>query len=136
MAIARQLPLLLLALWEVSCSFHPRPGQTITVRGWYNSKMFSYFIPAPFPEERWSLAGDGGFTMARIRVFTASKDSLKHLYGTNREDILEASGMWMEVIVRGKISSKGQFCKHVDCPFQLDLEDVRMVRPAHRNPEK
>lgn len=136
MAVTKHLLILITGLFYTSCHFHPRPGQVITVHGWYNSKMYSYFIPSAFPEERWSLAGDGGFASARIAVFSASRDSLKTLYGVDREDVLDVQGMWMEAIVRGKLSTKGQFCKHILCTYQLDLLEVNLVRPAHKNPEE
>lgn len=133
----RVFTLLASLLIQASCSVrHPKPGTEIEFSGWYNTRMFGYFIPQDYPNERWSLAGDGGITALYPPVFYASRDSLMALHKPAYPEQLEVYGMWVEVRARGRISERGNYCKHVICEYQIDLDEVYSVKPAHFDPEK
>lgn len=118
----------------LSCHLHPKPNQTISVRGAYYGKMFGYFIPQDWPKERWSLAGDAGFMQAYLALFEAKKDSLQHLHPDLRPEYLFTTEMWVEAEVQGVLSEAGEYCKHVSCKYQLDLTGFTELKPLNRKP--
>lgn len=122
-----------------ACAHHPKDGAIVTMKGKYNGKMFSYFIPDDFPKEKWSLAGDTPdlkFSSMYARLFQTHHDSLMTLHKPQYDYQLEVYGMWVDVTVKGKLEGgKYQYCKHEDCRWQLTIQDVIQMKPLGYEPK-